>query len=149
MATKPSLTLVRRIKAPPVKVFADLTKPEQLVRWWNPGAGPVLSAEADVRPGGRFHIVFRTQDGGEHFSSGEYLEVVLGERLVFTWERESQRALGSIVTIVLRPITGGTELTLTHAQFPNEAERDIHRDGWSGAFDKLEAFLRSSEESRR
>ncbi len=84
MARKPSLTLVRRIKATPAKVYAALTKPEELARWWRPDAGPVLRAEADVHPGGRFQIVFRTQDGEEHSSRGEYREVVPDARLVFT-----------------------------------------------------------------
>ena len=38
----PSLTLVRRIKASPAKVFAALTQPEQMVQWWGPDAGPTL-----------------------------------------------------------------------------------------------------------
>jgi len=141
MSAKPSLTLVRRIKATPAKVYAALTKPDELMRWWRPDAGPALRAEADVRPGGRFHIVFRTEDGEEHGSRGEYREVVPGERLVFTWERETLKEPASVVTIVLRSIAEGTELTLTHTGFPDEAERDDHRDGWSGAFDHLEALL--------
>jgi len=49
-----------------------------------------------------------------------------------------------------RPISGylplsalpeGTELTLTHARFHDEAVRDDHREGWSGALDKLESLL--------
>ena len=55
---KPSLTLVRRLKAPPAKVYAAWTDPALMARWWGPDAGPVLSAEADVRPGGRFSVVF-------------------------------------------------------------------------------------------
>lgn len=148
MATKPSLTLVRRIKATPTKVYAALPKPELLARWWKPDSGSVVTAEADVRPGGRFHIVFRTQDGEEHFSRGEYREVVPDERLVFTWEWELPREPESIVTIVLRSIVEGTELTLTQTQLPDEAERDSHRDGWNGAFDHLETLLRASEAPR-
>jgi uncharacterized protein YndB with AHSA1/START domain len=62
----PSLTLVRRIKASPAKVFAALTQPELMVRWWGPDAGPTLSAEADVQPGGRFNIVFQLTNGDVH-----------------------------------------------------------------------------------
>jgi uncharacterized protein YndB with AHSA1/START domain len=46
----PSVTIVRRIKAPPAKVYAALTEPKLMIRWWGPDAGPTLSAEADVRP---------------------------------------------------------------------------------------------------
>ena len=46
---RPSLTIVRRIKASPAKVYAAWTKPELMARWWGPDAGPVLSAQADPR----------------------------------------------------------------------------------------------------
>ena len=49
----PSVTIVRRIKAPPAKVYAAITQPKLMMQWWGPDAGPTLSAEADVRPGGR------------------------------------------------------------------------------------------------
>jgi uncharacterized protein YndB with AHSA1/START domain len=85
MPVEPSLTLVRRLKAAPAKVYAAWTDPERMARWWGPDSGPVLTAEADARPGGRFRVVFRTEDGEQHDCRGEYREVVAGERLVFTW----------------------------------------------------------------
>ena len=81
---RPSLTVVRRIKASPAKVYAAWTRPEVLARWWGPDGGPVLSAEADPR--GRFRIVFQTLDGMTHECQGEYREVVPERKLVFTWE---------------------------------------------------------------
>ena len=36
-ATKPSLTLKRRLKAPPAKVFAAWTDPEKVKGWMGPG----------------------------------------------------------------------------------------------------------------
>lgn len=49
----PRVTIVRKIKAPPAKVYAALTEIELVIRWWGPDAGPTLSAKADVRPGSR------------------------------------------------------------------------------------------------
>jgi uncharacterized protein YndB with AHSA1/START domain len=147
MAERPSLTLVRRIKASPAKVYAAWTRPEQMMRWWGPDGGPVLSAEADVRPGGRFRVVFRTMDGEEHDSRGVYREVEPGRRLVFTWQWVSTPERESLVTVELRAIPEGTELTFTHAQFHDEAVRDSHRWGWSGAFDKLERLFAQPAET--
>jgi uncharacterized protein YndB with AHSA1/START domain len=140
-ADGPSLTLVRRVKAPPAEVYAAWDLPERLARWWGPDAGPVLSAEADVRPGGRFRVVFRTLDGEEHDSRGVYREVEPGLRLVFTWRWASTPERESLVSLELRPVPEGTELTLTHARFHDEAARDGHRGGWSGALDKLERLF--------
>ena len=48
---KPSLTLKRRINAPPSKIFAAWTDPEKLAQWFGPAdtvAGSA-SAELDVK----------------------------------------------------------------------------------------------------
>jgi uncharacterized protein YndB with AHSA1/START domain len=139
--SRPSVTLVRRIKASPAKVYAALTQPELMVRWWGPDAGPTLSAEADVRPGGRFSIVFRLLNGDEHSPTGIYQDVVPGEKLVFTWEWAGMPERKSLVTFLLKRVDDGTELTLIHEQLHDEATRQSHEDGWRGWFDKLAAFL--------
>src|SRR5690606_1104082 len=86
MSAKPSLTLTRRIKAPATKVFEAWTDPEKIVRWFGPDSGKVASAETDVRIGGRYRIVFHTEDGEQHDVSGEYSDVVPAQRLAFTWQ---------------------------------------------------------------
>jgi uncharacterized protein YndB with AHSA1/START domain len=42
------------------------------------------------------------------------------------------------VTVTLKPDGAGTLFTLHHEQFFDQAARDGHEHGWSGAFDKLE-----------
>ena len=71
----PTVTIVREVKASPAKVWAAITRPEQMLQWWGPDAGPTLKAEADVRPGGRFSVVFRLLNGDEHNPTGIYQEV--------------------------------------------------------------------------
>ena len=116
----PSVTIVRRIKASPAKVWAAITQPELMMQWWGPDAGPTLSAEADVRPGGRFSVVFRLLNGEEHNPTGIYREVIPEKKLVFTWEWPGMPEPESLVTFLLEPIDGGTELTLLHEHLPDE-----------------------------
>ena len=137
----PSVTLVRRIKAPPAKIWAAITEPELMLRWWGPDAGPTLGVEADVRPGGRFSIKFRLLNGDEHNPTGVYREVVPDRKLVFTWEWPEMPERESLVTFLLEPFDGGTELTLIHEQLPDEAARESHEQGWNGLLDKLLVFL--------
>ncbi len=100
-----SLTLVRRIAARPSIVFDALTTPEGIACWWGPDDGPVLLAQTDVRVGGRFRVRFRTLDGLEHESSGEYREIVRSERLAMSWRWENNEDPGeSLVEIELRVI---------------------------------------------
>jgi uncharacterized protein YndB with AHSA1/START domain len=137
--TLPSVTIVRRINASPAKVWAAITRPDQMIQWWGPDAGPTLRADVDVRPGGRFSVVFRLLNGDEYNPTGIYREVIPERKLVFTWDLPGERE--SLVTFLLKPILGGTELTLLHEHLPDEAERDSHEQGWSGLLDKLPLFL--------
>lgn len=141
MDARPSLTLVRRYPVPVERVWAAWTETEQLGRWFGPDSGPVLEAEVDVRPGGRFRIAFETEDGERHVCLGEYREVVPHARLAFSWEWITMPERRSQVVLSFRETGGETELTLHHEQFFDEAARDGHREGWSGALDKLGRML--------
>ncbi len=108
-------------------------------------SGPTLRAEADVRPGGRFSIVFRLLDGTEHNPTGVYREVVPEKKLVFTWEWPGMPERESLVTFLVAPLDGGTKLTLIHEHLPDEEARKSHELGWSGLLDKLPIFLGDTE----
>jgi len=145
LAEKPSLTLNRRYPVAPEKVWRAWTDAEAVKRWWGPGPGePVSLAELDVRVGGRFRIVFGGPEGRDHECAGVYREVVPNRKLVFTWTwPNSTPERESLVTIVFRAVAEGTELDFRHEQFFDEAARDGHQRGWSGALAKLEEYLGS------
>lgn len=137
------LTLVRRIAARPSVVFNALVTPEAIREWWGPDGGPVLLAETDVRVGGRFRVRFRMLDGSEHESGGEYLEIDPPRRLAMSWRwlAGGDDNGESRLEFSLRVVGNDTELTLTHSGPSSTAARDGHRDGWSGALDKLEVMF--------
>lgn len=140
--TKPSLSLRRRLGAPPAKVFAAWTDPEKIIHWFGPGdARCVHEAKIDARLGGRYWIRFSTEDGEEHGVGGVYREFVPNERLVFTWAWRTMPERESLVTVALKPDGDGTVLILTHEQFADEPARDRHRTGWTGTLDKLDRYL--------
>jgi uncharacterized protein YndB with AHSA1/START domain len=136
--TKPSLTLKRRLKAPPAKVFAAWTDPEKVKRWMGPGEIKALSAECDVRSGGYYRWVMQDPAGETHEVGGIYRDVVPNEKLVFTWAWKSTPERESLVTVLIKPDGDGSLLTLTHEQFFDEEARDRHQYGWNGTLDKME-----------
>ena len=145
-AIKPSLTIKRRLNAPPAKVYAAWTDPAQLARWFGPAdtVPGSVKAELDVRVGGRFRASFTgCMDGNNeyHEVGGVYREVVPNQKLVFTWAWHSTPERESLVTITIKPDGAGSLLTLHHEQFFDEAARDGHNRGWSGSLDKLEALF--------
>jgi uncharacterized protein YndB with AHSA1/START domain len=140
-ATKPSLTLKRRLKAPPAKVFAAWTDPEKVKHWMGPGEVKVLSVEADPRVGGRFRWVMQAPGGEIHDVSGVYREVIPNEKLVFTWAWITMPERESLVTVLIKPDGDGSLLTLTHEQFFDVEARDRHQGGWTSALDKMERMF--------
>jgi uncharacterized protein YndB with AHSA1/START domain len=142
-AARPGLTLTRRLRARPEKVYAAWTEPENLVQWFGPAnvkPGSVR-AELDVRAGGRYRINFTGNDGEYHEVGGVYREVVPNERLVFSWAWHSTPERESLVTVSIRPDGAGTLLTFYHEQFFDETARDNHQRGWTELFAKLENFV--------
>jgi uncharacterized protein YndB with AHSA1/START domain len=143
LAARPSLTLTRRLNAPPEKVYAAWTAPENLIRWFVPPSVVPGTAKADIdlRVGGKYRFSFR-KDDGEYFEvGGVYREVVPNARLVFTWAWHSTPERESVVTISIKPEGERTLLTLHHAQFADEVARDSHQRGWTGMLDNIEKLL--------
>lgn len=141
-ATRPSLTLKRRLNAAPEKVYAAWAEAERLAQWFGPASvkeGSV-KAEIDLRVGGHYRISFDA-NGEHHEVGGVYREVVPNERLVFSWAWHSTPERESLVTVLLKPDGAGTLLTFTHEQFFDSVARDNHERGWTELFAKLENYL--------
>jgi uncharacterized protein YndB with AHSA1/START domain len=136
-AQAPSLRYVRRIRAAPEKVFEAFVDPREIVHWWGPDEGPTLSAETDVRVGGRFRVVFQTMDGVRHENQGEYLEIDSPRRLVMAWWWSTTPDLRSRVTVSIDPVDGGAQLTVLHEGFIDTESSYSHEEGWAGALGKL------------
>ncbi len=141
MATKPSLTLKRRINAAPAKVFSAWIDPEKVKRWMGPGEVKALQVESDPRTGGRYRWLMQAPDGEQHDVSGVYREVIPNQKLVFTWAWKSTPERESLVTVEIKPDGEGSMLTLTHEQFADDEARDRHQQGWTGAMEKFEKFV--------
>jgi uncharacterized protein YndB with AHSA1/START domain len=103
-------------------VFSFFTTDARWASWW--GTGSVI----DPRPGGRMYIKY--PNGVE--VSGEVVEVVSPERIIFTYGFEQNPTIGpgtTRVTIRLEAVAEGTRLSLRH-EFASAADRDHHVQGW-------------------
>jgi len=139
-----SLEIKRFIKAPRDRVYAAWTDPAQLRQWFGPENTQTHDLIADARVGGKFRWDLSNAEGEKMTCRGEYRELQLGKKIVFTWrwdDDETWENHTSIVTVELSDRDGGTELRLTHEQLPSEESRDGHTRGWNSALDKLEKFF--------
>ncbi len=140
-AVKPSLTIRRRFKAAPDRVYRAWTEPAEVARWFGPGGIEVLEAVFEPRVGGKFMIHARGEKGEDHRVSGIVREAIPNSKVVYTWAWQSTPERESLVTVEFKRDGDGTLLVLTHEQFFDEGARDRHNGGWNAALDKLEAYL--------
>ena len=146
-STVPGIKITRTINAPVAKVFEAWTDAAQLKRWLAPHPYGVREATADARPGGSYRIVVAIEGERPHTTTGKYLEVEPGRRLVKTWFYEGPHGndeTPSVVTVDFREVAPGvTELTLTHAELRTEEGAN---EGWTLILDKLVALFDRAEE---
>jgi uncharacterized protein YndB with AHSA1/START domain len=141
---RPSLTITRRLRASPQKVYAAWTSAENLIQWFATGQAKPgsIAADLDVRVGGRYRISYTDDKSGEyHEVGGLYREAVPNERLQFTWAWHSTPERESLVTVELKPDALGTLMIFHHEQFADQAARDNHERGWNILLDVLEQVL--------
>lgn len=142
--SQPELLIKRDLKASRERVFAAWTDPHQASIWWAPQDCTTLACEMDVRPGGIWRRRMRIPDGTVIAKHGVYREVVVPERLVFTYITEF--ADGSIdpetlVTVTFVDLGGRTRLTLRHSGFQTDASRIGHEGGWTSCVERFAAFI--------
>jgi uncharacterized protein YndB with AHSA1/START domain len=129
----------------PQAVFDAWTKPELVADWYGPEGFTNEIDEMDVCVGGRYRLTMHAPDGSRYPLSGEFRTVDPPHRLAFSWKWESQPATvgneETLVTVDIRPVKTGVEVTLTHSGFADGGQRDNHRSGWEPAFDKLARTL--------
>lgn len=78
------ILVTREFNAPKHLVYRAWTTPELVRRWWSGHRGTTTDVEMDLRPGGRWRYVLKSDDGTEVGFHGEYREVVPEERIVYT-----------------------------------------------------------------
>ena len=76
------LTITRTIAAPPERVFAAWTRPEDFSVWFGGDAVdvPTESVEMDVRVGDRWTAVMQVPDGSVIYWHGDTMEILLTGR---------------------------------------------------------------------
>jgi uncharacterized protein YndB with AHSA1/START domain len=145
LPTDTQILITREFDAPKHLVYRAWTTPELVKRWWHANRGEVTLAEIDLRVGGMWRYVSRSEDGFEVGFHGEYREIVPNERLVTTEVYEGIRdadAHAALDTLTLTESDGRTTLTVL-VEHPTKEGRDAHINsgmeaGMQDAMDLLE-----------
>ncbi len=129
--TAARIVVTHRYAASPERVFDAFLDVATARRFlFATPTGEMIAAEIDPRVGGRFTFTERRPDMGDVRHVGEYLEIERPRRLVFTFGVPQFDPRMTTVTIEIRPLADGCELTLTNDGIP-PSYADRTRDGWS------------------
>ena len=115
-----AIRMVRRFAAPRDLVFAALTTPALLKRWY----GELVSAELDLHPGGAWRLVTRRPDGREIGQHGAFREIQPPTRLVQTEHWEDWDPGEVLVTTTLSEAACITTLDVL-SEFPSPDVREL------------------------
>ncbi|WP_153768296.1 SRPBCC domain-containing protein [Labrenzia sp. CE80] len=135
-------------RAPPARVFQAFTQKEDVRHWFIPKAGSLVSAEIDLKVGGKWcFVIDRTEEKQIQFE-GEYLVIDPPYRLEFNWHHVQEFADGSreatdssLVTITFAAVGDATEVRLYHSAIKSEDARRGVGGGWSSCFDRIASLL--------
>jgi uncharacterized protein YndB with AHSA1/START domain len=137
------LRLSRALPAGPERVFAAMTEPRSVVRWWGPAGFTMPAIELDLRVGGRYRFSMQPPAGDLFHLAGEFLEVEPPNRLVysFRWEEPDPDDRETVVRLSLDAAGEGTDVSLWQGRFATQARHDLHRDGWTDSLERLGRLL--------
>ena len=127
-----TIRLHRVLKAPPERVYKAFLDPDAMSKWLPPNGftGKVHSMEARV--GGSYRMSFTNFSSGKsHAFGGKYLELVPGERLVYTDKFEDPGLPGEMkTTVTLKKVFCGTDLMVVQEGVPEMIPPEACYLGW-------------------
>jgi uncharacterized protein YndB with AHSA1/START domain len=142
------IVVTRVFDAPRGLVFDAYTKPELVKRWLTgPDGWSMPVCEIDLRAGGKFRYVWKSDsDGHEMGMGGVYREVLKPDRIVATEVFDEAWYPGEAVdTIVLVERDGKTTLTQTICYNSRETRDAVLKSpmqyGMAMSYDRLEQVL--------
>ena len=139
--SKPKFVYVTYIRTTPEKLWAALTDPQTIKKFWFG-----ITAESDFKPGSPWSLKF---EDGRVADSGEILEAVPGKRLVIRWRNEFKpelkaegwsRCTMEIEVADYYPDFGGKAVKLT---IDHEADGPKFIEAVSGGWPKVMSNLKS------
>ena len=143
----PMLEIDRVLPARASVAFGAFADPDRLRMWWGPKGFTIPGLRFEPRVGETYRIEMRPPEGNGFHLQGEFREVVPPTRLSFTfaWDPPDPDDIVTLATLSFRDTGESTEVSLVQGPFKTEERRDLHADGWSDSFDKLEAMLGGSD----
>ncbi len=153
-----TLIMKREFNVKPERVFDAWLNPEMMRKWFFTLEGTNKVAQNDPKEGGTWEIVDH-REGTDYRAIGEYLEIDPPKKLVFTFKMPQFSELADTITVELKELQQGCEMTFTQLihvpQEENWTESDIEKalgemqgsteHGWNYMFMGLKELLETGK----
>jgi uncharacterized protein YndB with AHSA1/START domain len=122
-------------RCPPDRAFLE---PDAIASWLPPYGFTCTVHELDAKVGGYHRMSFRNfTTGGSHAFGGAYLELVPGERLVYTDRFDDPNLPGEMKVTVTLAVSVGTEVNIEQQGVPDVIPPEACYLGWQESLRKL------------
>ena len=139
------LIIERTFAASPEKVFAFVTRMENLVQWWGPEGITLPEHNLNLTEPGDWYSVMQNSEGQRFKVSGVVKQIDPPRSVEFTWawhDDEDVRGHESVVRFeIVSDGGGGTLFKLVQTGLEDEELAKRHEGGWTSSFAKLERLL--------
>ncbi|MDM5221106.1 SRPBCC domain-containing protein [Peribacillus sp. NJ11] len=155
-----TLKMTRNFDVVPERVFDAWLNPEMMRKWFFTLEGTNKVAQNDSQVGGTWEIIDH-RDGKDYRAIGEYLEIDLPNKLVFTFKMPQFSDSEDTITVELKELQLGCEMTFSqNINVPHEenwTEADIEKalgeyhdgseHGWNLMFMGLKELVETGQVS--
>ena len=155
---KLDLVLERTLDISAEAAWKGWTTPELICEWFCPKPWKVVECEMDLKPGGRFYFVMQSPEGNKIPNLGCFLEVVQGQKLVWTDSllpgfrpaAVPESGAGMLFTCLIMFEAVGKQTKYTAiAKHKDEADKKKHEDmgfheGWGICADQLVELMKQN-----
>ncbi len=140
-----TVKLHRVLTAPAARIYRAFLDPDAMAKWLPPHGFTGKVHAMDARVGGSYRMSFTNfSTGHSHTFGGEYLELVENERIVHTDKFDDANLPGEMrVTIALRPVSCGTELSIEQSGIPDAIPVEACYLGWQESLQLLAQLVQA------
>ena len=140
-----TVKLHRVLTAPAARLYRAFLDPDAMAKWLPPHGFTGKVHEMGARVGGRYRMSFTNfSSGNSHGFGGEYLELVENERLVYSDRFDDPNLPGEMrTTIVLKPVSCGTELSIEQSGIPDMIPTEMCYLGWQESLQLLAQLVQA------
>jgi uncharacterized protein YndB with AHSA1/START domain len=151
------MVITRLFNAPRELVWKAWTNPQYVMQWWGPKGFTAPVCKMDFRVGGKYLVCMKSPDGQEFWNGGEYYEIVLNEKIVYTMyfaDAQGNKVEAATYGIEHEAIdeepdvitfedlgNGQTKVTLVGNETMENATKSGQVEGWNQILDKIAAVV--------